>query len=253
MSGFQLRREHQTPDSCSKGKETIMKNYISILFLCVFISLFSLPDLFSQHLTVETGQIMLDNEPSPALIVEMEPAPKEVKKEWHDYIKDRYDVDLKGIGFLSNKDVLSAEAVTIAAISSQPIDLYTRVIERAGLTEMSVYANFTDGNAISEDEAPETFGQIEGIVEDFLGVYLPDHYLNLVESTQEELDDLSDRRSDLREDIIDNEQEIDKLRKENAEKNAELEKVGRDIDRVKEMLETRKAKLSRIDRKIVEE
>lgn len=193
---------------------------------------------------------MYDNVARAGVMVEMEPLPKAVKKEWHDYLKDKYDLDLKGIGFLSNKDVLSAEAVTVPAISNEAINFYTRVIDRGGMTEMGVFASFADGRQISETTAPETFGQIEQMVEGFLGAYLPDHYLNLVESTQKELEDLTDERSDLREDIIDNERKIEKLREENIEKKAALEQIGLDIDRLTEMLENRKAKLSVIDSKI---
>lgn len=193
---------------------------------------------------------MYEKESRPGLIVEMEPTPKEVKKEWHDFLKDQYDLDLKGIGFLSNKDVLYAESVVVPNISDQAINFYSRIVDRGGVTQMSVFASFVDGTVISEERSPETFGQIENIVEGFLGKYLPDHYLELVENTQDELDDLTDRRSDLREDIIDNEQKIEKLREENIEKNAELEKVGRDIERLQDMLESRKAKLSTIDRKV---
>ena len=48
----------------------------------------------------------------PCIQVNLDPEPKTLKKAWKNYLKDNYGVKLKGIGFFSNKDLLSAEEVS---------------------------------------------------------------------------------------------------------------------------------------------
>ncbi|HLV40729.1 MAG TPA: hypothetical protein VKY37_00490 [Brumimicrobium sp.] len=49
----------------------------------------------------------------PCLYVNLDPETKPLKKAWKSFLKDNYDFKIKGIGFLSNKDLLYKEDVII--------------------------------------------------------------------------------------------------------------------------------------------
>ena len=57
----------------------------------------------------------------------MEPATKDVRDAFQDFLKKNYDVKLKGDGLFSNKDVLYAEKVKINTISDKNLDFYAKI------------------------------------------------------------------------------------------------------------------------------
>lgn len=61
---------------------------------------------------------------------------KTVKKAWSNFLKKNYKVQTKGIGLLSDKDIVSTHDVTITSISDTRMDIYARVINVAGGSEM---------------------------------------------------------------------------------------------------------------------
>lgn len=194
---------------------------------------------------------MHNDEPRACIRVQMDPLPKEVKKAWHDYLDDNYDIDLKGIGFLSNKDMLKAEGVNFPEITDKGINLYTRVVEQGNLTEMCVFASLGHDIYLNANDYPVEFQRLQNTVEAFIGSYLPNHYQNLVKETEEELEDLIDRRKNLSDDISDNLDKITKLEKENREKNRELTTVEEQIRNMTSILDARRDKLQQIDRRLI--
>lgn len=223
-----------------------MNKFILSLFL-IFVFSYTLP---AQRLVIDQGSIVHNKDTRECIMVQMEPNPKDVKEAWRDYIKDNYDVKLKGIGFLSNKDVLSAEAVTIEEVSSRPFDLYTEVVGRRQGSQMCVFAQFGPDSYAGTEQYSQEYERLRDIVESFLGNYLPDHYLTLVNESQENLDDLIEEQRDLEEDIEDNKEKIAKLMKENEEKARRIEEIKREIEDTRSILETRRDKLGRIDEKL---
>lgn len=218
----------------------------SLTFLFLGIS-----SLGAQHLIIEQSTIIHNDEPRACIRVQMDPLPKEVKKAWRDYLDDNHDIDLKGIGFLSNKDMLSAEGVNFSEISSKELSLYTEVIEQGNFTEMRVFAALGHDIYLNETDYPLEFNRLQNTVEAFIGSYLPNHYQTLVAETEEELQDLTERQEDLTEDIADNREDIAKLEKENLEKTKELTEVENQIRSMNNILQARREKLQQVDRKII--
>lgn len=223
-------------------------NILSILLLS-FLYL-GIGNLNGQILTIDNSIIEHNDRSRACIQVQMEPTPKEVKKAWDDYLKDEYDVNLKGIGFLTNKDILSAEAVAFPEVSKKELSLYTRVIEKGDITEMCVFAALGYDIYLNKEEYPEEYSRLQGIVEDFVGTYLPDHYKELVENTEKELEDLINQQQDLSDDISDNEKEIDKLQQENREMSKELIDVKAKTEELSQQLEARKEKVMQLNRQL---
>lgn len=231
-----------------------MSYRISIVLSLFLLSIFwNVDQLGAQHLLIEQSIVEYEDITYPCVVVRMDPLPKEVKKAWDDYLQDHYDINLKGIGFLSNKDVLSAENVSFPEVSEEPISFYTRVVEKGVLTEMSVFAHLEEDTVLDPAQFPQEFSRLQNIVEDFIGYFLPNHYQELVLKTEESLQDLIDEREDLTEDISDNRKKIADLEKENIRKNRQLTEVEDKIESMNTVLKARREKLQKIDLKVSKE
>lgn len=223
-----------------------MHKFFTVIILALFMTL----GLSAQRLVIDQGTIVHNKDTRECVLVQLEPEPKEVKEAWRDYVKDRYDVKLKGIGFLSNKDVLSAEEVSIPEITDRKFHLYTEVVSRQQGSQMCVFAAFGPDMYINSEQYNMEFRRLENMVESFLGIYLPDHYLELVNESQEAVDDLIDEQRDLEDDIKDNKEKIAKLTKENEEKARRIEEIQTELRDTRAILEARREKLSGIDDKL---
>lgn len=224
-----------------------MKALFSILtILCVF----SVSNLFAQGVTPQQATIEHNDKERPCLQVNADPEPKTLKKAWKDYLKDKHDFKLKGIGFLANKDLLSAEKVVVEAISPKEMNFYTHIVEDENGSEMKVFAAYGYDIYIDPVETPEEYAALRSILEDFLKTYLPKYYEELIEETNERIEDLTDERDDIKEELKDDEKEIKKLKKEIKDLNKNLESNQSKLEEIETKLETRKAKLKRVQQQL---
>jgi len=186
--------------------------YLTIsLFLFTFLA-------FAQNIELDRATVEHNEEQRPCVRVTLKaPEPKPVKKAWEDFMDNEYDVSMKGIGFLSNKDVLTAEKVQIPALSEKAVNFYTRIVEQGDQTEMCIFSSFGYDIYISPDEYPEAYETMETMTANFLKSYLPEYYNEQIEVSQENVDDIQDEINDLKETLAENEEEINKLQEENAE------------------------------------
>ena len=221
--------------------------YILPLFAILFSTLLS-----AQSLTVENGRVEYDDQNMPAIKVVMNPKPDKVKDEFRDYVKDNYDVKMKGIGFLSNKDVLSAEGTVISRISDKEMDFRAKVVERGDATEMYVFGSFGYDIFVDPEQYPNEYRAMKTLTVNFLNDFLPDYYKDRIDETQEMLSDLKEEREDLNDDIADNEKKIEELKKENEEKRNKLNEVEENISEAESKLNLRKDSLKKINRELID-
>jgi hypothetical protein len=73
----------------------------------------------AQTYKIDTAAINFENKQRPCLLVKYDASPKTVKKAWDDFFKKTYDIKVKGIGFLTNKEIITATDVSIVAISDK--------------------------------------------------------------------------------------------------------------------------------------
>lgn len=224
------------------------RNNFKLIIITTFI--FSFSTLQAQLINVQDATLKTDDTEQTCVQVIMQPETKEVKKELKDFLSDKYDVKLKGIGFLSNKDILTAEQVTIPAISDKTMDFSAQVVKANDKTRMCVAGSFGYDISINREKHPREYHAMKNIVLDFLDVYLPNYYQNKVEEKQEVVANLQDERNDLTDDIADNEEEIKQLKKENEKLMKELDETKKQLKTQTAQLENRKKSLNKVNKEL---
>ena len=173
--------------------------------------------LSAQTLSINRSTYEHEDKERPSVEVKVEVPPKYLKKAWKDYLKDEHDVKLKGIGFLANKDMLSAEEVVFGALSQKEMDFFTHFSEENGTTTFNVFASLGYDIYLGGDDLQAEFNTMRSIVESFLDQTLPAYFSDRVEEAKERVTDLKDEISDAEKSLKDNRKEIEKLKKDIAD------------------------------------
>jgi len=187
-----------------------------------------------------------DNAQRPCIQVNLDPEPKALKHAWKDYLKDVYDFRLRGIGFFSNKDLLSAEEITVNQISPNKIDFYTHIVEDEDGSEMKVFVRQGYDIYVTKEKNPNEYKAVREIVESFIKYYLPKHYDDKIKDTEERIDNLMEEKEDLKSNIDEKSSEIEKLKQEIKENEEELKSKKKQLELTERKLTKRKEKLERI-------
>lgn len=215
-------------------------------FLLFAIWLLAAQNLPAQSIQPSAGTIIHNDAPRPCLVVNVDPEPKTLKKAWKDFLQDHYDFKLKGIGFLRNKDLLSAEQVVVEQISSKEMDFYTHIVEDDNGSEMKVFAAFGYDLYVDSTNMPAEYNAMKAILERFLKDYLPKYHRELVEETEKTVKELSEEQADLKKDIKKDEEEIEALTEELEALSENLQENKEKLKTAEQKLENRKAKLDRV-------
>ncbi len=206
----------------------------------------TLAGLNAQTIEPQNGTITHDDKLRSCILVSLDPKPDELKEAWRDYLNDTYDFKLKGIGFLQNKDLMSAEEVTIKKISSDKMKFYTNIVENELGSEMKVFASFSEDKYINQENMRKEYKALKNIVENFLKGYLPSYYSRMLEDTTKNFEDLKEDVADLNEEIVDDTERIEKLKKEIEDLNDNIESNKETLEKTKETLTSTEKKLARI-------
>lgn len=230
-------------------------NYINFLMQLSFVALLFFAfnnKAYAQDLTPKDGKIEHNKSQRSCIYVNLDPEPKTLKKAWRSFLKDNYNFKLKGIGFLRNKDLLSAEDLVIKEISSKRMNFYTHIVEDEVGSEMKVFGSFGYDIYIDKNDTPEEYRVMNKMLNDFLKIYLPKYYKDQVKDTEKKVKKLSKEVKGLNKDISKNNKrtkklskEIENLTKEAAEKESELESANTKLQERKSKLERIKSKLNK--------
>lgn len=225
-----------------------MKTSNRLLLTLAFAALF-ISTAFAQVGRIEQTTIQHDKKSVDALTVTMKPERKDIQKAFDDWIDDRYNINMKGGGLFSGKNMRRAEAVNIPAISTGNITLYTNTEEQNGSTRMTIFASRGNDNFF-EDGDYDAFTGLEDIMDNFLSSYLPEYYEERVAEAMEELEGLRKDREKAVDDISSNEEKIVKLKKENEELRNEVSDLEAKIDEAEKMLDKRKEIRKEVKRQV---
>ncbi|MBK8610484.1 MAG: hypothetical protein IPL84_11245 [Chitinophagaceae bacterium] len=150
-----------------------MKKLFLILGLTLAVSL----QLTAQTYTIDTATVSYENKLRPCFTVTYDASPKTVKKAWDDYFKKTYDVKVKGIGFLTNKEVIIATDITILAIGDKRMNMYASVVDAPGeRSELSYFMSFGYDFFIGPENYPAEFTAMKKILNDFSVEFLTEFY-----------------------------------------------------------------------------
>jgi hypothetical protein len=150
-----------------------MKKYYFILGIAIIFCL----QANAQTYKIDTASITFENKVRPSLYVKYDASPKTVKKAWDDFFKKHYDVKVKGIGFLTNKEVITATDVIIIAISDKRMNMYASVTDAPGdRSELNYFMSFGYDFFIGPDNYTAEFAAMKKILNDFSMEFLTDFY-----------------------------------------------------------------------------
>ncbi|MEN0051093.1 MAG: hypothetical protein AAF806_28780 [Bacteroidota bacterium] len=226
-----------------------MKYRLNNTLLTGLLMLLSTCFAYAQVIPVNST-IKHNKEERSCLMVRIEPEAKEVKKAWEDYLNDKYDFKLDGIGLLANRDMLKAEKVMIDDISNKAMNLYTEVVEDGDQTRMKVFAAYGYDFYIDEGTLPLEYTALRNIFEDFLKTYLPDYYEKGIEETEELIADLRNDREDLSKAIENDEERIKELEQEIKDMKKQLENNRRKLVDAALSLEKKEGELKVLQKKL---
>ena len=222
-------------------------NYcIGLLFAFLLTSF----KLTGQALNISNKIIVHDSKERNAVKVLIAPETKSVKKAFKDFMDDKYDVDIKGIGLFKNEDVLYTEPIVISPISSDIIRLYAKVVEEGGQTGMYVFGQLGYNTQITPYEYYTEFGAIKNLTVDFLNDLLPDYYQDIVADQRDTISDLEKDRDDMRKRISKNKDKIAELKKENEELELKLVTNKKKLEEGVETLSKKRETLKKVNTKL---
>jgi predicted ribosome quality control (RQC) complex YloA/Tae2 family protein len=197
--------------------------------------------------TIRETTVEYDKNRVPALMVSITPQRKDLQKAFDDWMDDSYDVNMKGGGLFSDKNIRQAEGVTLTPVASEPITFYTKTVSNNNTTEMYIFAARQGGDYIQRTNTT-AFAGMERIFDDFLSSYLPEYYEERIAEATEALEDLRKDLKDAREDIRDNEEKIRDLRQENLDLEEEARQLENNIRTAEEELRQRREARNRVNR-----
>lgn len=219
------------------SKNLFRKSFLTFLFssLMVFV--------FGQGIVPQDGNVMHNKSSKPCLYVKVHPSPDELKDAWVEYLDKKHDVKLKGTGFLTNKDVLYAEKITLTEVSDKTMDLYTEIIEVEGETSMKLFAAFGYDIYVNSTDYPTEYAALKKIMTTFLNEYIPNYHSEKVELHQKRVKNFSKEQSSLKKTVDKNEKTIEKMNRKIEKMTEEIEKSKVELKEVEEKLTEEKEKL----------
>ena len=97
----------------------------------------------AQTYKIDTSTITFEKKQRPCLMVQYDASPKTVKKALDEFLKKNNDLKVKGIGFLTNKEILTGIDVSMPAISDKRMNLYLSVTDAPGdRSELKYFTSF---------------------------------------------------------------------------------------------------------------
>lgn len=223
--------------------------YIVISFLLSVLFIFQ-GTTYAQNLVPVESTIEHADKLRPCLLVYVDPEPKTLKKAWRDFLKEKYNFKLKGIGFLSNKDVLRAKEVMLPAISPNALDFYTEIVPDANGSQMKVFASYGYEVYIDPNEHPEAFQQLKTIFSTFLQTYIPNYYQELVNDTEDAVNGLMKDQKKLKKSITKDSKKVEKFTAKIKQLNEAVSDNQAELVEVEEKLSNRTLKLEKYKLKL---
>lgn len=214
--------------------------------------IFSAFMLSAQTYTIIESTVYHEKKSQLSLEVDIAPEPKDTRKAFKRYLKDKHDVKLKRSG-----DFYAVKAQKVKDISDVQIDLFAKFkeIENEG-TQMSLFARKGYDLYITPKEDAKAFASLRTLMDNFLNSYLTEHYEEKLDDAvdvhgdlSKDIEKLKDDIEDLNEDIADNKKEIEKLTEENTEKTTEVEEKSATLEALEEQLTKAGEKLENIKTK----
>ena len=176
-----------------------MKNMKLILLLALLAGF----QVTAQTYKIDTSQVSYENKLRPCLYVKYDASSKTVKKAWDHFFDKNYNVKIKGIGLLTNKDVITGTDIILPVISDKRMNIYARITDEGSGSTMHYFMNFGYDFFIGPENYAAEFAAMKKILNDFSVEFLNDYYLS-------EAGSITGKIKDLEKDIKKNDKDIKK-------------------------------------------
>ena len=190
---------------------------------------------------VQPAALEHDGARRPALEVRLDIPKGAAKEQFKEFMDERYDAHVSGLGSFQNKDLVSVDEATIPVVYEKQMDLFAYFEDQAdGFVSMRLVGRDSAHNYFGPAFAPEVQQRFVYLLSQYRLFALNAYYNSLLE-------DQKDRRSDLVRDqeratraiaknadrIEENLRDNEKMKKENEELGTEIrERTGR-LERLK--------------------
>lgn len=236
-------------------------------FLCcgLLLTLLASPAA-AQLYEARQGSINYDKQERAAAKVLVEATPEWTRDFWQAWLKDTYNIRLKGNGVLGvgKRDVLAARQVPASSVSGKLIDLYALVTAPADtVTELAVFGGYDAKSYFSPESTPTEFAAMRTMAQSFAGAARVKAYREQLEAaekalreTEKEKERLEKERASLAKNTENNLERIESLKKQNldnklkaSQDSAQLIVNAQQLELRRAQLQRRKDRLATLDRK----
>ena len=141
---------------------------------------------------LHSSQVKYDGNMSDDVKLSMEIPMDEVKDAFNDFVKEKFDSDLKGYGFLARKDEVTTELMEAPLLADQAIQLIGSFKENGASTDLYLLARWEDESYVRENIDHDTYDRLKEVGNDFLQYYVPGYYQEQLEKATENYEDAVD-------------------------------------------------------------
>ena len=202
----------------------------------------------AQTYKIDTSQVSYENKLRPCLYVKYDASAKTVKKAWDHFFDKNYNVKIKGIGLLTNKDVITGTDIILPVISDKRMNIYARITDEGAGSTMHYFMSFGYDFFIGPENYAAEFTAMKKILNDFSVEFLNDYYLSEAGSITGQIKDLEKAMKKNNKDIKKNTRKARKgskevanglsakntsLQMENEEKKRKISELNKEIEIIK--------------------
>jgi len=180
-----------------------MKKTISLIFGALLFCISTA--LQAQTYKIDTAKVTFETRSRDCLLSSVDPKAKELKKALKKYLNKTFQIKMKGVGFLTNKDVLKAQDVMCGTISAKRMNVYAHIVQMPTVSEISLFGSFGYDIFIDPKIYSKEFGEMKNIMNAFLLQYLNEYYAREVGKTSKNVKRLNNKRTSLAKRIDKNE------------------------------------------------
>ena len=220
----------------------------------------------AQLYEARTSSVNFEKREREALKVQVEASADWTRDFWQSWLKDTYNIKLKGDGVfgVGKKDNLTAKQVPMSSVTGKLLDLYSTVTAPSdSVAELSVWAAMGPDAFLSAAGTPTEFSALRGIVQSFGAAARLKAYREQITEAEKQLvatekdkDKLERERTSLAGNTKSNLEKIEQLRQQNADNklksaddSVKLLDNARLLELRRAQLERRRARLTNLDRK----
>jgi hypothetical protein len=235
-------------------------------FYFILLLALAAPNAHAQLYDVRGGTVNFERKERDALKVQVDGTAAWTRDYWQSWLKDNYNIRLKGDGVfgVGKKDVLVAKQTPASSVSGKLIDLYSTITSPADtVSELAVFADLGSSSWINPDRTPSEYAALRTIVQSFASAAQRKAYQEQVTEAEKQLRDTEKEKDKLQKEITtlqantkSNLAKIESLKQQNVtntlkarEDSAKVITTGQQIDLRNKQLQRRRDRLEALNRK----